>query len=418
MGQLVRRRWQGDPGAYGGRRSRRSFDYDAFLPDRIADTDISLPGETAQLTTEAEDAIRSLNRGPASVGLEAIGPLLLRAESVASSRIEGLELSQRSLARALFDPKTARGTARQVAGNVRAMEQAIDLGAGERKVSVPSILAIHRTLLEATEDREIAGHLRTVQNWLGGRLNSPIDAEFIPPPPEEVPALMQDLAEFVNRDDMPAVTQAALAHAQFETIHPFVDGNGRVGRCLIHLILRRRGTAPVFVPPVSVVLATNAKAYVRGLTAFRDGKLDEWNRSFAISCASAATRSQQLALEIQELEAAWLERAGRPRRGSATSKVISILPAQPIITVQTAHKLVGGSLESVRLAMNRLEGSGVVRRITVSWYDRVWAAEELFDLLNAFEHGLATPTRVGEPRRRAPGPRRPALTGAPASGRL
>jgi Fic family protein len=214
------------------------------------------------------------------------------------------------------------------------------------------------------------------------------------------------------------VTQAALAHAQFETIHPFVDGNGRVGRCLIHLILRRRGTAPVFVPPVSVVLATNAKAYVRGLTAFRDGELDEWNRSFAISCASAATRSQQLALEIQELEAAWLERAGRPRRGSATSKVISILPAQPIITVQTAQKQVGGSLESVRLAMNRLEASGVVRRITVSWYDRVWAAEELFDLLNAFEHGLATPTRVGEPRRRAPGPRRPALTGAPDSGRL
>jgi Fic family protein len=402
MGQLVTRRWEGDPGAPGGRRSRRTFDYEAFVPDRIADLDISLPGETAQVTTEAEDAIRSLNRGPASVGLEAIGPLLLRAESVASSRIEGLELSQRSLARALFDPKTARGTARQVAGNVRAMEQAIQIGAEEETVSVASVLAIHRTLLEATEDREIAGHLRTVQNWLGGRLNSPLDAEFIPPPPEEVPRLMQDLADFMDRDDMPAVTQAALAHAQFETIHPFVDGNGRVGRCLIHLILRRRGVAQLFVPPVSVVLATNAKAYIRGLTAFRDGRLDDWNRSFAISCASAATQSQLLALDIQELEAAWLERAGQPRRGSATRKVISVLAAQPIITVQTAQKQVGGSLESARLAMNRLEASRVIRRITVSWYDRVWAAEELFDLLNAFEHSLATPTRTGEPRRRAP----------------
>jgi len=384
--------------------------YEAFVPDPIGRLEISLPGETALLVSLAESEIRSLNSGATTGGLEAVGPLLLRAESVASSRIEGIELSHRNLARALFDPAAARGTARAVAGNVRAMEAAIRLGAEDRPFAVADITDIHRTLLTGVDD-EIAGRVRTEQNWIGGRLNSPLDAEFVPPPAEEIPGLLRDLAAFVNREDLPAVVQAAIAHAQFETIHPFADGNGRVGRCLIHVVLRRRELAPRFVPPVSVVLATNAKAYVQGLTDFRRGELTAWCSSFAISCRSAASESERLAERIGELQADWRRRAGPPRRSSAADRIIDALPGQPILSVATAQQAVGGSAEAVRLALNALEERRVVRKITHGRYARAWAADELFEILNEYEHGLAMPTRAAEPRRRS---RRPAPVRAAA----
>jgi Fic family protein len=264
--------------------------------------------------------------------------------------------------------------------------------------------------LSGTEDDRISGLIRTGQNWIGGRLNSPLDAEFVPPPPEEVRPLLDDLVAFLNRDDLPAVVQAAIVHAQFETIHPFADGNGRVGRCLIHVVLRRRELAPRFVPPVSVVLATNAKAYVRGLIDFRRGNVAAWCESFAYSCRSAAEESARLAARIVELQEEWRLRVGRPRRGSATARIVELLPSQPIVTVATAHAAVGGSSEAVRLALNALELGGVMRQITAGRYARAWAADELFEILNEYEHQLATPTRSDQRRRRAPNPRPPRAT--------
>jgi Fic family protein len=402
MSHTVTLRWEGDPGGYGGRRSRASFTYEAFLPDPIAKLAVALPGDTALLVSLAESEIRALNSGPTTGGLDAVGALLLRAESVASSRIEGLELSQRNLARALFDPSAAKGTAKLVAGNVRAMEEAIRIGSIDRPFGVADITDIHRTLLAGTDQSDIAGQVRTVQNWVGGRLNSPIDAEFVPPPPEEVPGLLKDLVAFVNREDLPAVVQAAIAHAQFETIHPFTDGNGRVGRCLIQIILRRRGLAPTFVPPVSVVLATNAKAYVRGLTDFREGDVAVWCSSFSYACRSAADESEKLAVRIAALLDQWRKRAGSPRKGSAASKLIEQLPCQPILSVGTAYAAIGGSAEAVRLALNSLEERGILRQITAGRYARTWAADELFDILNEYEHSLATPTRTDQAPRHAP----------------
>jgi Fic family protein len=207
---------------------------------------------------------------------------------------------------------------------------------------------------------------------------------------------------FLGREDLPAIVQAAIAHAQFETIHPFADGNGRVGRALIQVVLRRRGLAPRFVPPVSVVLATNREAYVRGLTAFRDGRTGEWCRSFAMACRAAADASARLGERIAGLQAEWRDRAGRPRRGSAADRLIALLPSQPIVSVATARATLGGSDESMRLALNELAERGVIRQITAGRYARAWAADELFDLLNAHERGLATPTRTEQPRRNAP----------------
>ena len=121
--------------------------------------------------------------------------------------------------------------------------------------------------MENTRDAEIGGKIRTEPNWIGGL--TPVHAEFVPPPPEEVSALLDDLCAYVSGEDHSALMQAALAHAQFETIHPFADGNGRTGRALLQLVLRRRGIAQHFVPPISLVLATCSKQYVAALMGMR-----------------------------------------------------------------------------------------------------------------------------------------------------
>lgn len=405
MAKTVRRRWTPDAGAYGGRRARTSFDYEAYVPDRIADIELTLSSDVASVVTEAEVSVRELNRrGPELGALETLARQLLRAEAVASSRIEGLEMSQRRLALASAAPDDADASARAVLGNVRAMEEAVGLGSARRPLRPRDILALHGTLFEGTRDRQIAGKVRQSQNWIGGDDLSPRNAEFIPPPPEMVPDLLADLCGFAARDDVPAVAQAAIVHAQFETIHPFADGNGRVGRCLIHVVLRQRGITPNYVPPVSLILATDARSYIGGLTAYRRGAVGEWSAIFAQALRSAGSRAVEFAERIALLQERWRDAAGRPRAGSAAEKIIQLLPAQPIFQVKTAAAAAGVVYEAARLAVDRLEEAGVVRLRRGRRRDRLYEAPLLFELIDRFERELAAPIGRRRPTRRSPRP--------------
>jgi Fic family protein len=389
MGRFVEQRWDENPSEYGGRKARQSFVYRAFIPDPIAGLHPLTSFETSGLVHEAERAVAALNEMPSLTGIEAVAPLLLRSEAVGSSKIERLAVTHTNLARALVDPGAARGAARAVAANVRALERAIALGTEERPLGVRDLIEVHRILM-ADDDPEGAGVVRNEQNWIGGRQPNPIDAVYIPPPPEEVSGLLLDFVTFLNRADLPAVAQAAMAHAQFETIHPFADGNGRVGRALIHLVLRRRGLTPRFVPPVSVVLGAHADAYVAGLTGYRDPDgLEPWLQAFARATSQAAGESRQLADSVRQLEERWLERAGRPRTDSTSAKIIRSLPAQPIITAATARLVTGTSYEAARVALNALQVAGVVRQISGGTYDRTYAADDLFDVVRGFELRLS-----------------------------
>ena len=156
-------------------------------------------------------------------------------------------------------------TAAEVLANIDAMVFGVEAVEPDGPITQDILLEVHRLLLAGTRLEEHGGRIRTVQNWIGGSGYNPCSAAFVPPPREDVPALLDDLISFCNDDGLPALAQAAIAHAQFETIHPFVDGNGRAGRVLIHLVLRRRGIATRFLPPVSLVLATWADDYVAGL---------------------------------------------------------------------------------------------------------------------------------------------------------
>jgi Fic family protein len=213
---------------------------------------------------------------------------------------------------------------------------------------------------------------------------------------------MDDLVEFTHRTDLPPLVQAAIAHAQFETVHPFADGNGRVGRALIHVVLRRRGLAPLYVPPVSLVLAAGAKAYVGGLTAFREDRPADWILLFTQAIERAAAKASKLVLRLAELQEHWRERAGRPRRHSSAEALIVELPAHPIVTVATAQKFLGRSKQAVNEAIAVLAEKGVLHAITLAKRNRVWEARGLFDLIDDFERELATPEDEGEPARPVP----------------
>jgi Fic family protein len=403
MPKLVRQRWEADFGAFGGRKAKRGFSYDAYVPDELADLEFSLTADVAQAVAEAELLLTEVNRkGPALRALEALARQLLRAESVASSRIEGLELSHRRLARAAFAEDENDITAQSVLANVRAMELAVATAATTKRFGVPAILKVHKALFSAFGDRQ-AGKVRTEQNWVGGAASSPLNAEFVPPPPALVRGLLEDLAAFLDRDDLPPVMQAAIAHAQFETIHPFADGNGRVGRCLIHVVLTRRGVTPNVVPPVSLVLATDARAYVGGLTDFRAGRVNEWVGLFAAAARTAAMEASRFAAQLAAQEEQWRVSVGPLRPNAAASVLLRLLPGVPVIDVQTAQELVGCSNQAARLALAQLERAGIISQLTVGRRNRAWEAGAVFELLNTFERHLAT--RRGGTTRLRPAPR-------------
>jgi Fic family protein len=403
-GHLVKRSWKADLGAYGGRKARQAFSYDAFVPETIGDQDFVLRADVAAAVSQAESAVQHLNQYPPAFGsFEALARSLLRAEAIASSRIEGLELSHRRLAKAAYASTQALDpTAESVLGNMRAMEAAVKLGAGTKQVTSEDIVALHRILMAKTRDAHIAGVVRATQNWIGRAGDSPRDAEFIPPPPEFVSPLLVDLAEFLNREDLSPAVQAAIAHAQFETIHPFADGNGRVGRCLIHVVFRRRGIAPRYVPPVSLVLATDARAYVGGLTDYRSARLDDWIGMFAAATRTAAVQAQTFADRVASLQERWRDQASRPRASSAADKLIALLPAYPIVDLGLTRELLHVSDPAAWGALQRLERAGVLHQITVGRRNRAYEAVGLFDVVNRFERELATPHGQARPVRPVP----------------
>src|ERR1700730_6706774 len=323
MSKVVRRRWQSDLDRTLPRKDPASCEYGAYIPDHLVGRPIRMDGDVAADVADAEREIAAFNaKASALLDSEALARLLLRAEAVASSKIEGLEVGSRRLLRAQqaqrlgVDP--ADVTAIEVLNNIEAMAWAIDNLTAARAIQAKDVLEIHRRLLAGTRLEEHGGTVRTEQNWIGGSNYSPCSAASVPPPHEYVEQLLDDLCAFCNTDGLPAIAQAAVAHAQFETIHPFVDGNGRNGRALIHVVLRRRGLAPRVIPPVSLVLATWATDYIDGLTATRyrgaadsaaarDG-LNRWMALFATAMRRAVNDAEVYEARVLAIQEDW--RAG------------------------------------------------------------------------------------------------------------
>jgi Fic family protein len=392
QGTFDERIWPANPGGY-GKAARRGGRYRAFIPAPISERSFVLDGEAGTSLHAATRALVKLEQSARRVAtLGAIAQNLLRSESVASSRIEGVVISQKRLARAAHEDKAkGRGDYRVAAvlGNVEAMRRAIEIGAEGERFAVDDLLDIHMKLLRFTEDRDIAGVVREGQNWIGGNDYNPVGAVYVPPPPEHVSELLEDLCRFVEREDLPPIAQAAIAHAQFETIHPFADGNGRAGRALIYAILRRRDEISSYIPPISLVLGSLPRAYIGGLTEYREGKVGEWCELFASATKRAAEEAGGLAHEIEVLQGDWFERLGRPRSDSAASRLVAALPEQPVIDVSAAERLSERSNVAAGAAMKQLEGAGILRRLNERKWGRVWECDEVLEMVERFEERVS-----------------------------
>ncbi len=391
-GHYIRQTWRYNPVLYAPAKYRRACAYQAFVPDRLTDIELALDAGVAGIISDAEGAIRELNfRSPPA--LAPLARLLLRTESISSSKVEGLAMDARGLARA--ESRAESGirvspTAREVLANMDAMQAAIDAASATRPFTIEDILAIHRRLMANAPNHRIAGIVRTGQNWIGGNDYNPCGADFVPPPPEYVGPLMADLTDAVNRDDLPPIVQAALVHAQFETIHPFDDGNGRTGRALVQVVLRRRRIAPDYVPPISVILAADRDAYIEGLGAFREGDPVRWVESFATTAARAATLAARYVDAVRELKAKWRRRLASgpgPRAGAAAWAVIDALPAHPVISTTGAVAATGRAKSAVHAAVRQLVAAGVLVPVSSSKRNRAWEAAGLLDLVAGLEAG-------------------------------
>lgn len=382
--------WDREPDRSASRRQRLSArgPYAAGVPARIAALRLLI---SAELQAEAEDAVRELTRFDAEITamaarrgeqagaeLAPLASVLLRSESASSSEIEGITAGAKALALAAISEK-AGPNARLVTANVTAMQRALSLA---DDISTDAILSAHEALLDG-HAYAAPGRLRTEQVWIGGSALSPHTATFVPPHHSRVPECMADLIAFVHRVDLPVLAQVAVAHAQFETIHPFNDGNGRIGRVLVHAMLRHADVTRRLTVPVSAGLLADSGAYFAALTAYRDGDIEPIVRQFALASFQAVDNGRQLVKELEFVYQSWTERLPS-RRDSAARRLLPVLLNQPAVTVSHAQSATGVALSAAQRAVEQLEEADILARAGGGQRNRVWLAPEVIAALDAF----------------------------------
>jgi Fic family protein len=359
------------------------------LPPTIADLDVTVP---SSLLASMDDALREIAALDEIHGehLGSLSTLLLRAESVASSKIEHVEASVDDYARALHGVR-ANSSATSMVASTRALDEmirSVEPSAGpetgpSHDLELVNVLRAHRILMaEDPSEHLYAGKVRDMQNWIGGSDHSPRGAMYVPPPPDTVVPYLDDLVTFANRDDLSVLVQAAVAHAQFESVHPFTDGNGRVGRALINTILRRRGTTRRVVVPLASAIVARRDDYFASLDAYRAGDAGPIVHAFVSASALAAEESRVTAGRLAAMPQEWAELTGRPRVGSAARRILDRLLVDPVFSAEEAEDRIGGATSSIYAAVNRLHESGVIRSLTRRTRNQIWIASSLADELD------------------------------------
>lgn len=356
--------------------------YRAAVVPPISALTLSFSAEQAARIAEAEAAIVRLDAQVGGVlGGHDVAPLasvLLRSESAASSQIEHLTVGAKQLAIAELGA-AASANARLVAANVHAMRAAIDLA---DRLDFEAILTMHRTLLGGSGP-ESAGRWRDVQVWIGASSISPAEASYVPPPADAVSPAMDDLSAFLRRGDLPVLVHAAIAHAQFETIHPFTDGNGRVGRALVHSLLRHHGLTRRITLPVSAGLLVDTEGYVEALEIYRRG--DAWPiiEAFAAAAERAVGLGGWLLDRMERLLQEWTDTLA-PRAGSAAAALLPVLATHPALDVAFAVEALGVSETAARRAVDQLAAAGILSAQSDRKRNRVWVADDVTRLLDDF----------------------------------
>jgi Fic family protein len=381
----VREQWHGRVERTDAMQDKLQFHYTAIIPQAIGHVSRFCVGEP-ETYADAAAAVERLQTLPNPDDLRAVAPVILRSEAMASSRLEGISASHRRVAEASLGLASG-SSADEIVRNLRILDLVQQHLSGPT-FGVAQLQEANRELLAGTPNEwdgtpERAGVPRAKTMWVG-RHYSPRSADFVAPPASEVPRLLDDLDAFLRRDDVPALVQAGIAHAQFLTIHPFVDGNGRTGRSLIQAVLRRHGVAvPV---PISAAMLRNRDRYIAGLTAYQQhGDIDAWMTSFCASAAEGAEAGVELAADLAGLRARWAARADAPRAKSHPRKLVGVLLGRPVLTSAAAAAALGTDERQARRALERLEQMEILVRS--SGRQTTWRAPAVLDLLDAFTPG-------------------------------
>lgn len=371
----------------GTRADRTLSVVDATIPPFIANRDH--PSDPFAQVNQ-EQAVRALAELDADSrpGAAAISTFLIRTESIASSKIEHIEATTEDFARALAGGR-ANASATSMVSAARAITRMTQDAGSSGRISKDSLLAAHHALMaDDPAEGPYAGRFRDMQNWIGGSDFSPIGALHVPPVPERIDALLDDLLVYVNRDDVPVVTQAAIAHAQFESIHPFTDGNGRIGRALIGAIYRRRGLTSSSTPPVASALAADQSHYFALLTEYRRGRAAPIIAELAQATRIASEESLTSVRAIQQLPSEWATILS-PRAGSAVGALLDGLVYNPVFDAESAEDRIRRPTSTVYDALDRLEKAGIIHAITNRTRNRVWAVTAIIDELSALDRRIA-----------------------------
>ncbi|WP_248581565.1 Fic family protein [Nocardioides sp. InS609-2] len=361
--------------------------YQASIPPFINDLPIELDEtvsvDAAEATMElarfdAEMTERLATFGPGEHEMSPMAAVLLRTESASSSQIEQITANARNLALASIGEKTGEN-AQLVATNTDAMRTAIALS---EDISPKTILAVQNALL-ADSAPEHAGKWRESQVWIGGRGSTPHSATFVPPTYHRVPELIDDLVDFTRRVDVQHLVQAAIAHAQFETIHPFPDGNGRTGRALVHAMLRNSGVTQRITVPVSSGLLTNVEDYYEALGEYREGDLNPIVQEFTRAAFRSIDNGRILVDDLVRTHASWLDRV-KARSDAAVWRALPLVVSQPAVTVNYLMDNLAISQPAALRAVNQMIEAGVLESVGNPQRSRVWAAPEVTSALDEF----------------------------------
>jgi Fic family protein len=245
-----------------------------------------------------------------------------------------------------------------------------------------SIIAMHDALLRESAP-QFVGRWRDQQVWIGGGRLSPHAAVFVPPRHERIPALIDDLVAFTERTDVPALAQAAIAHAQFETIHPFPDGNGRTGRALIHAMLRRAGVTTNVAVPVSAGLLHRIQEYFDALSDYREGDVDAIVHALTNASFAAIGNGRRLVDDIRRTRERWDDEL-RVRAGSSAQRAKDVLLQSPLVTVASLAVRLEVSEVAAGNAISRLVDAGILTKAAGGVRYRIWQAPEIVEALDAF----------------------------------
>jgi Fic family protein len=351
--------------------------YKAAIPPFIRDNVYIASSEVTAAAEDAALAIRDFDHEFGS-DIAPFSAILLRTESVSSSQIENVTANARSIEMAVLGDDSKRN-ATLVVDNVAAMNAAL---AAADALDTAAVLEMHRALMKHADPKG-AGIWRSEPVWIGRSSSSPVGADFVAPDAKRVPALMDDLMAYAGRNDVQVLSQAAIAHAQFETIHPFTDGNGRTGRALMHAMLRNKGLTRAVTVPVSAGLLNDVRGYHDALTAYREGDPGRIILLTSEATFRAIDNGRRLAGDITAARARWKD-VIKARKDAAAWKIADLLARQPVVNAKLLEDRLGLSGPTIWRQMQVLEEAGVVQGFDKFKRGRHWKSDEILDALDAF----------------------------------